>query len=98
MLRGTRRYLIPAVLLLAPLGCSKLEAPEASGGKPIAVEPMPADPVIPRAWGKLVAVSPERTRNAFHLWFQDDSGTIHLVTFNSTTSRFSAHVGIIPRQ
>jgi hypothetical protein len=88
-----------ALFVLASTACAKLPAPpDPDKGQPIALVPFPGGGAIPRDWGRLVTVSPERTRSAFHLWFQNDSGTVHLVTFSSVTNRFSANVGVIPRQ
>jgi hypothetical protein len=85
------------VLTLAGLfGCTKIPPPPADAPAELATEALPASDSIPLAWGKLVSVTPGTPVD--QLWFQNDSGVIHIVGFSHNSNRFRSSALVILRK
>jgi hypothetical protein len=75
-------WLTVASVLVVSSACAQL--PQAGSGKDeVPVESLTKTSSVPAEWGRLVAVSEvTSSTNTSLLWFQDDSGGLHLVGFD----------------
>ena len=88
--------LILAVLVLLP-GCEKLSDSRAHRGD-ITFITMAGKAEIPADWGRLVSVHSSADHvNIFHLWFEDDEGTIRVAFYDVRDNDFQEEGLMIPR-
>ena len=82
------RWLGTLGLMLMPLSCTALPGAGTPGeGGRVAVQDLPGTDVVPLEWGALVAVTAMPEASASALWFQDDAGTVRMVTFDHKTRK-----------
>ena len=81
MLRRTRALLVVSALLLALSACQRLDPP-AAGTFPL--ESLRGSATIQGSSGNLVGVSTStKYPDLVQLWFQDGTGNVRMVTYNS---------------
>ncbi len=95
-----RKYLVFLGLVAISVSCRRLdqEAPPGTGeGMP--VEPLTDAVSVPSEWGNLIDViqHPGRVQTT-RLWFQDDEGTIRVVSYDSGIKRLSTNATVIHRR
>jgi hypothetical protein len=91
--------LLLAVAVLLSLSCTKLPEWEATGEGDIAVEALPEINSIPLKWGNLVSVSTNLNQPYISwLWFQDENGSLRMVTYDMRANKFSTTARLIPRK
>jgi hypothetical protein len=86
------------VLAIAAAACA-CRIPESSDAGAMRRDPLPDSTSVPSSWGKLVTVTvnPAFT-DAFQLWFQDSTGTIHLVVYQGHMHKLSPFAPVITRR
>jgi hypothetical protein len=87
------------VFLLSAIACTRIpEAPTQDKGT-LGTEELPALDSVPSAWGPLTAVTTTPLYPGwFQLWFQDQSGKIRMVRFDSKNHALRSSVSSIPRK
>ena len=96
MLRRAAMLLGTLGVVLIPLSCAKL--PEPGSADTLAVQELPSRDVVPAGWGVLVSASPIPNARASALWFQDDSGTVRMVTVDHELSKLWPQALVIRRE
>lgn len=85
-------------LLLLVLSCTAFPDTRASReGAEVAILDVPAPDLVPLEWGTLVAVTPGFPPSS-RLWFQDESGTIRIVTYDHETDQLVAQGRLLRRR
>jgi hypothetical protein len=75
-------------LVLVAAGCASLSREEVMVDKQATTVSMPDTGSIPSDWGQLVSVTnAPQTSNQFHLWFQDEAGTVRLAVYDIRNRR-----------
>ncbi len=98
MLRRTAKWLGTVGLILVALSCTSL--PQAGGavGEEVATtQALPGADVVPLEWGRLVSVT-VTLRAPSLLWFQDDSGSVRIVSFDHSTRQLQPQATLIRRR
>lgn len=83
-----------AVLLVALTAvlpsCQELPQMPALGEGELDIDPVPQPNAVPAEWGRLVAVTNDpQFGHLFQLWFEDEAGTLRMVTYNDRWQRLS---------
>ena len=95
MSHRTGVFIVLGLLVLLASSCARLpeQPPDTS------FERLPDQNAIPVEWGNLVSVTtPEFSERWIQLWFQDEKGTIRMVTYNLETNRINLKSRMIPRK
>jgi len=96
MSHRTGVFLVAGVLVLLSLSCTRL--PEQTTLPQGSMVQLPDVNTIPSDWGNLVSVSsPEYSQPWIQLWFQDEKGTLRMLTYNLGTQQISRDCRMIPR-
>jgi hypothetical protein len=86
-------------LAAVPL-CSCAPLPEGTppGEVQVMTAELPRTGSVPAEWGSLVAVTPIPETTTSRLWFQDDSGTVRIVSVDYKSRRLWPQAVVIRRQ
>jgi len=99
MSNHTKPCLVALVLIFLHLSCTKLPQRQAAKEGDIAIERLTQANSIPSEWGKLVSVTNQPDiPSSVLLWFQDEKGDIHCVSFEINQKRLSLTAWLIPRK
>jgi hypothetical protein len=86
------------ILAAFQLSCTKLQRqPNEEGALPVVRLSQPNS--IPSDWGKLVSttVSSDTSPSVMFLWFQNESGDIHLVSYDVSKNKLNLDAAVIAR-
>jgi hypothetical protein len=91
--------LVALALAVSVAGCERLpRAAEPGGPGAVPAESLATTNVIPAAWGRLVSVThPEWASRTSLLWFEDDSGTVRIASYDHLSRRFRTWVSVVRR-
>ncbi|MFA4948299.1 MAG: hypothetical protein WC674_07315 [Candidatus Krumholzibacteriia bacterium] len=99
MCRQTCIWFLVVVLLLPAFSCARLPEKPAQEGVTVGSEQLPALNSIPAEWGKLVSVTTNPAYPGwFQLWFEDETNTVRMATFNFRTKQLDPDAMVLPRR